>query len=57
MTGQITYDAHTSRIDDFHRRAAEHRRAASSKRDRRRLVSWIRIRRAPAAAHSATTTA
>jgi len=54
MTGQIAYDVHTARIDDFHRRAAEQRRAASSKPERRRagrFVALIGARRSASLRH------
>ena len=61
MTGYIAYDAHNARHEDFHRRAAEQRRAGAvgaARRSRQgRLIPMIRHRRRPATTRSATTTA
>ena len=60
MTGYIAYETHTARLEDFHRRAAEHRRASAVGVARRarsnRLAALIRGRR-PAAETCSPTTA
>ena len=62
MTGAkayaIGYAAHTARHEDFHRIAAERRRAlAASSRPRRRFGLRLRRRSVQPAARSATTAA
>jgi hypothetical protein len=57
MTGQLTYDANSARVDDLHRRARRHRVARSATRPatpageqrRVRLAESVTIRRATAA--------
>jgi len=60
MTDYIAYEAHTARLEDFHRRAAEHRRASSVGVARRarsnRLATLLRGRR-PAAETCSPSTA
>ena len=60
MTGYISYDAHTARLDDFHRRAAEHRRAAALGGTRRRIgriAALVHPRRVASTSRAATTPA
>ncbi len=61
MTGQMTYDAHASRLDDFHRHAAEHRRShihrSSLRRGGSRVTALFRLRAARGRGTTVTSTA
>jgi hypothetical protein len=59
MTGNLTYDAHKARLDDFHRSAAQHRRPRTSGRHARgeRLTWLVGHRRRRSTTRTATTTA
>ena len=61
MTGQITYDAYASGLEDFHRQAAEHRRThvdrSSLRRGGSRLTARLRLRAGRGRGTTVTSTA
>jgi hypothetical protein len=61
MTGQLAYDAHTARYDEFRRRADEHRRAGGLRATRRmrtlRLAGLVTHRRRRGTTRTASTAA